>query len=410
MVTSRDDFVIAIRSAFLKKGNQQKFSLLSLILFSIIFLVAGSFNLKVIKYNRMIIKEIVYYSSFIVTIPENVIKKSFNKTTDHFQYYDDYQEVKIELQELKNKDLSKKIITYENIEIKRLIDDYFVEDSQAYAKVLIDKESTLLRSIVIKKGSKNGNKVGMVIYDDIYLIGKVVEVNFLTSRVLLISDINSKVPITIQPLNRQAIMSGLDKNKGKLKYIKGEKLINKDNEELLVVTSGFGGIFKSGIPIGKINLKNNLEDENIIVNFYSNLSQLKYVKIISYIKENINLDQSNKKMFEINSEKMREIKNLSKDINVLQQQKIINKDIRNKFELENTQLKKNIIYIKTKLTEQNKEIEENKIKDKNIKFLEMNLIYGHKCRKSFFKPNYFKVNSNEYRACVLNKAVIEKTK
>ena len=50
METSRDDFVIALRSAFLKKGTQQRFSLLSLIFFSIILLILGSFNFKAIDY------------------------------------------------------------------------------------------------------------------------------------------------------------------------------------------------------------------------------------------------------------------------------------------------------------------------------------------------------------------------
>ena len=96
METSRDDFVIAIRSAFLKKGIKQKFSLLSLILFSIFILILGNFNFKALEYNRTIIKEIVYYSSFIATIPENIIKNSFNKMSDHFEYYDDYQAQKKE--------------------------------------------------------------------------------------------------------------------------------------------------------------------------------------------------------------------------------------------------------------------------------------------------------------------------
>ena len=220
MEAGRDDFVIAIRSAFLRKGNQQRFSLLSLILFSIIFLILGSFNFKVINFNRTVIKEIIYVSSFIVSVPENFIKKSFSKVSDHFEFYNDYQVVKSELYRLRNKDLSKNIIIYENIELKKLIDDYFVEDSQSYAKVLSDKESPFLRSIIINKGSKNRVKVGMIVYDDIYLIGRVVEVNFLTSRVLLISDINSKVPVTIQPLNIQAIMSGFQGQEGKLQYIK----------------------------------------------------------------------------------------------------------------------------------------------------------------------------------------------
>ena len=57
---SRDDFIIAIRSAFLKKGNQQRFSLIGLIIFSIILLVLGSFNYKPINYLKSGIKEILF--------------------------------------------------------------------------------------------------------------------------------------------------------------------------------------------------------------------------------------------------------------------------------------------------------------------------------------------------------------
>ena len=408
METSRDDFVIAIRSAFLRKSNKQRFSLLSLILFSIIFLILGNYNFKIINFNKTVIKEIIYLSSFIVTVPENTIKKSFNKVSDHFKYYDDYQIVKSKLQELKNKDLSKKIIMYENIELKKLIDDYFIEDSQVYAKVLIDKESKFLRSIVINKGSKNGVKVGMTIYDDIYLVGQVVEVNFVTSRVLLISDINSKVPITIQPLNVQGIMSGFDKQKGKLEYLMSEKLINDDNTELTVVTSGSGGVFKSGIPIGKINSLDILGNNKIVVNFYKNFSQLKYVKILSYTKEKIQLDQNNKDNFEDGKDKISLISNQADDIRLLQQQKIINKKVRTEIEKENTRLKKDLIYTQKKLTEQNKKIQDNKIESKDLEFLTLNLLHGHKCRKTIFRSKLFKIDTDEYRACVLKKGIIKK--
>ena len=408
MESSRDDFIIAVRSAFLKKGYQQKFSLFSLILFSIFILTLGSFNFKIIEFNRTVIKEIIYYSSFIVSVPENIVEKSFNKTSNHFRYYDDYERVKNDLQKLKNKDLSKQIITFENIELKKLIDDYFVEDSQAYAKVLIDKKSPFLRSIIINKGSKNGVKTGMIVYDDIYLIGRIVEVNFLSSRVLLISDINSKVPVTIQPLNVEAIMSGIEKKQGQLEYIQGDKLINKDKEELIVVTSGSGGVFKSGVPIGKVSLTNNLNNNKVIVEFYRDFSQLKYVKISSHTKENINIDQSNKKNFRKNSHQMIKLNEQVTSINVLKKQKVINEEIRVKLELENKRLKNNLITTKKKLIEKNKQIKKDNLKTKNIEFLELNLLHGHKCRKSFFKSSLYKVGTDEYRACVLNEGSINK--
>ncbi len=401
MDSSRDDFVIAIRSAFLKKGNKQKFSLLSLILFSIFFLVLGNFNFKIIKFNRTIIKEIIYYSSTIVSLPENIIKNSFNKVSDHFYHYDDYTKIKSNLRELKNKNLEKEIITFENIELKKLIDDYFVEDRQAYAKVLIDKQSPFLRSIVINKGSKNGVKAGMAVYDDIYLVGKIVEVNFLTSRVLLISDINSKIPITIQPTNLQGIMSGLDQKKGQLQYINKEKLINDNIETLLVVTSGIGGIFRSGIPIGEINLADALENNKLVVNFYRNFTQLKYVKISSHRKENNNTDNPEKKKSQERYDQLQNIK-------ILKKQKIINDEIKIILQSENIKLKKDLNDAQNEIRKKNKELSKNREKSENLKFLELNLLHGHKCKKSLFRSHLYKVGSDEYRACVLNEGPIKK--
>ena len=77
MASSRDDFVIAIRSAFLKKETKQKFSLLTLLFISILIIFLSSFNFKIINNLRSIINEIVYRSSFIVSIPENFIINSY---------------------------------------------------------------------------------------------------------------------------------------------------------------------------------------------------------------------------------------------------------------------------------------------------------------------------------------------
>ena len=94
METSRDDFVIAIRSAFLKKETQQKFSILTLIIFSIIFLILGEINFKPINYIKIAIKEIAYRSSFIVSGPEKIIGIGFNKITNHINHYSNYKNIK----------------------------------------------------------------------------------------------------------------------------------------------------------------------------------------------------------------------------------------------------------------------------------------------------------------------------
>ena len=147
MESSRDDFIIALRSAFLKKGAQQRFSLLSLIFFSIIFLILGSINFKVTNYVKTAIEEIVYRSSFIVSVPENLLKDNFLIVQNHLNLYKKNKKNVSELKELKSKNISKKIIEYENIRLKQLIDDYFVAGNEIFAKVLIDKKSPFLRSL-----------------------------------------------------------------------------------------------------------------------------------------------------------------------------------------------------------------------------------------------------------------------
>ena len=400
METSRDDFVIAIRSAFLKKGTQQRFSLLGLIFFSTMFLILGSFNFKVIDYVKVTIKETVYRSSFIVSGPENLIKKNYSYIKSHFNLYSDNLKNRSELEGFKSKNLSNQILILENEKYKKLIDDYFIKDNEVYAKVLIDKQSPFLKSIVLNKGSKNNIELGMVVLDGVSLVGKVVEVNYITSRVLLLPDINSKIPVSIQPGDIQAIMSGDGSQNGILQYIKDKDLKN-DQDEMLILTSGAGGLFKSGIPIGKIK-KQSWNNNEAKIDFDINFSQLKYVKIVSFKKQNSVLDKSSKEVLERSNNQIEEIKIQKETVRILLEQKKIAKEVRLKIEEENSLLKAKSIKLENELFNLKKELNNQKTSEEEMKFLELNLLYGRKCKKTFYNKLY-KVGTTEYRECVLKK-------
>jgi rod shape-determining protein MreC len=420
MEASRDDFVIALRSAFLKKGTQQRFSLLSLIFFSIILLILGSFNFKVIDYVKITIKEIVYRSSFVVSGPENFLKNNYFFVNSHLKLYEKNKKNVAELNLLRGRDLSQKIIILENIKYKKLIDDYYITNNEIVAKVLIDKQSPYLRSIVINKGSKNNIKLGMAVLDEGYLVGKIVEVNFFTSRVLLISDINSKIPVSLQPGDIQAIMSGKHKQEGVLQYIR-DKNLPKINKEIQVLTSGAGGLFKSGIPIGVIDTSKDLEiDSDKVVNFHRDFSQLKYLKIVSFMKEEIILDQISKNNLDVLDDVINSANDQQETLRILMEQKKIADEIRVKIQKENNALRNESIKLKkesnflrnesvklkNEILIEKKNNQKNKIQDDEMKFLKMNLYYGHKCRKNLINNGY-KVGTAEYRKCVLNKGLKE---
>ena len=278
METSRDDFIIAIRSAFLKRGNKQRFSLFGLLFFSIILIVLSKFNFTAINYLKLGINEVVFRTSFIVSLPEKYISYSYHAIEEHIDLYKNYNLKKEELKKLKYEKYNTKFLEAENKRLKKVLEDISSSSEEIIAKVIIDKQSPFLRSIIINKGSKNEIKKGMAVLSDSYLVGKVIEVNFMTSRVLLLSDLNSKIPVTIEPGGIQSILSGNGVSDGIIQYTKDK--LPLDGEGVLY-TSGAGGLLKSGIPIGKINHSENQNN----VDFFVDFSQLRFVRILSYSEE-----------------------------------------------------------------------------------------------------------------------------
>ena len=404
MASSRDDFIIAIRSAFLKKSTQQKFSLLTLVFISIFIIVLSSLDFRIIRYLKIGINEIVYRSSFVVSIPENFIKNTFIEITDYSTFFNDYKKNKKELKDLKSKNVSSEIIQFENKELKELINDYVSSSDKILAKIIVDQDSPFLKSIIINKGSKDNVKIGTNIYDQSYLVGRVIEVNFKTARVLLLSDLNSNVPVSIAPQNVQAIITGSGENYGEIKYIK-EGIDNKFNEQSIVYTSGTGAIFKSGIPIGKLKIDRSETAKKFKVEFYSDFSQLKYV-----FAEVVTITE-----IENDKDEVAQNDNVSKNpfdkkIKMLEDEIKIFEDINLKFKDENETLKININNLNNKISglenkilSQSEEIEQFNLDTEETEFLKMNLYYGHKCRRSFFNTKGFSVGTSEYRNCVMNK-------
>ena len=280
MQASRDDFVIAIRSAFLKKENKQKFSLSALIFLTFLILISEKFNFKLIDYLKISLREVAYRSTFIVSVPENFVKKSYIATKNHFNVYDENKVLKEKLDFELSKNYNSEYILEENRRLRSTIEEKNILSSEIIGKVLVDKKSPFLRSVIINRGSRDGIELGMAVLDKSYLIGKVVEVSFTTSRVLLLSDLNSKVPVDIMPNNIQSILSGTGSDEGIIQYTRQQELIEKD---AIVFTSGAGGLFKSGIPIGKIDV--DPSNDRVIVSFFSDFSQLRYIKIISFKEE-----------------------------------------------------------------------------------------------------------------------------
>ena len=274
MASGRDDFIIAVRSAFLKKSNKQQFSLLALIIFSIFLIFLSNLNFVGIKYIKIGVNEATYRLSALVSFPEKKLNQTINFFSEYFNVYEENQNLKDQIIKLSSEKLNYIFLENENKKLKELIGAEQHLMDGVISKVLIDKDGKFLKSIILNKGTKDGIKIGMVVLENSYLVGQIIETNYTTSRAILISDLNSNIPVVLEPGSFQSILSGTGKDYGKIKYSKNKLPLD---ENMIVYTSGSGGNFRAGLPIGMLN--NELEEFG--VEFFSDLSQLSYVKIQS---------------------------------------------------------------------------------------------------------------------------------
>ena len=273
MDTSREDVGISIRSAFLSKGTQQRFSLFALTIISILLIFLETIDTKPLNRIRSFIKDIVYRSAVVATYPIKIFSGSGNIIKSHFNLYHKYDELIKKNKELKNQISTSDFLELENSQLRQLISEQVESKSNLLsARVMLDEQSPYLNSFIINIGSNKDIKNGMAVLDGKNFIGRIVDVNFFSSRVLLVTDLNSKIPIISEPSGDHAILSGRGDNNPTLEYLSEN---NKIQDSDKIYTSGREGIFAPGIIIGEVKRK----VDKIEIELYSELNQITFVNI-----------------------------------------------------------------------------------------------------------------------------------
>ena len=273
METSREDVGIAIRSAFLRRGTQQRFSLFVLVILSVVLIFVETIETRPLNKVRSFVKDVVYRSATIVSFPLKSVNNFAGFLENHLNLYSNYNELIKENNELKNNISKTDFLELENSQLRKLIDEQIESPSNLVsARVMIDKQSPYLNSFVINIGSNKGIKNGMAVLDGKNFIGRIVDVNFFSSRVLLVSDLNSKIPVLSEPSGSHAILSGHGTNEPTLEYLSKNNGIQDGDK---IYTSGKEGIFTPGLVVGKAKIEKN----KIKVLLFADLDQITFVNI-----------------------------------------------------------------------------------------------------------------------------------
>ena len=117
------------------------------------------------------------------------------------------------------------------------------------ARVIADTSGAFVRSVVIGAGRQSDVRTGYPVVNADGLIGRVVEIGRGSARVLLPTDLNSRIPVIVGNKNVRAILAGDNGSQPRLTYLAQDAVISAGDE---VSTSGVGGIFPRGLRIGAV--------------------------------------------------------------------------------------------------------------------------------------------------------------
>ena len=132
------------------------------------------------------------------------------------------------------------------------------------------------RSVLINAGSTENVADNLPVVDELGLVGRTIEVGLMTTRVLLITDLNSRVPIRIERTGDVAIAEGLNEAFMRLRFLAVDSSVQVGDR---VVTSGHGGLFPPDIPVGQVT---SIADDFIQLTPISNLKSLDCVRVMDY--------------------------------------------------------------------------------------------------------------------------------
>lgn len=144
------------------------------------------------------------------------------------------------------------------------------------ARVIAGTMGSFSNTFVINAGSQDGIKKGQVVLSDQGFVGRIISVAKYSARILLASDINSRVPIVLESTRTRALMVGANTGHPKLIHMPSSSKFTTSER---VVTSGHGGVFPPGLPVGIIGAVN---DQVIEVRLFADYNKIEFVRIADF--------------------------------------------------------------------------------------------------------------------------------
>ncbi len=248
-----------------------------LLTLSLVVLVIGRIEPAVIDRARGLIIDALSPVLDILSRPVDAVRTGADIVDSHFNLQSENERLKQEVDRLKAWQAAARNLADENKGLRALM--ALPADPQTTyvtARVVADAGGPFVRTLLVTVGEKDGIQRGQAIATGDGVVGRIVGIGARASRVLLLTDLNSRVPVMVQGTKLRAILTGDNSPHPKLEFLPSAASVNPGDR---IVTSGDGGMFPAGLPIGTVVA---LDGRTPRVQLLVDLQKLDFVRVLKF--------------------------------------------------------------------------------------------------------------------------------
>lgn len=265
------------RSALPFREFSHRISLVFMLTLAAALLLLGRAETYVFDRARQVVTDLAAPLLEVASRPVAATRRVIERTDEYAYVFDENERLRAENARLlawkeEALKLQGKVARYEallNVQVDPSIE-------YASGRVVSDSGGPFVETVLVNVGTDQGAKSGQAVIDTDGLVGRLVSTGPKASRVLLLTDLNSRVPVVIEPAHYKAVLAGDNTDWPKLEYLAAQSAISPGDR---VVTSGDGGLIPPGLPVGLVI---QTSSGDLRVQTFSDRGRLDFVRVLQY--------------------------------------------------------------------------------------------------------------------------------
>lgn len=257
------------------KAAAQRLALPVLILLSVMMIVLGKADLLFFDRARVALADIVAPVLEAVARPVATVADGVRRVEDVAEVYRENTRLREENSRLLRWQQAALQLQADNRQLRELA-KLVPENTASFisARVVADSGGAFVRNVLVDAGRRDGVARGQAAVTGEGLVGRVAEIGERTARILLLTDLNSHVPVMLEASHERAMLDGDNSDQPRLVYLQSKSAAKVGDR---IVTSGSGGVFAPGLPVGVVA---SVDGGLMRVEPYAELTRLEMVRII----------------------------------------------------------------------------------------------------------------------------------